>query len=269
MDALLKTENVKKRYRRGGASGPEREPGAVDGVSLTIFSGTTLALVGPSGSGKSSLARCMSLLEPVSSGKIWFAGREVTNLTERERRAVRPNIQMVFQDPANSLNPRMSALELVMEPLEVQKRGNRGMLRRAAGDLLGRVGLRPENMNHRARECSGGQRQRIAIARALALGPRLLILDEALSALDCSVQAHIANLLLELQTALGLTYVFITHDMTMAAHLADEIAVMERGRVVEMGAAARIVSAPRQAVTQRLLLAARAMNNVADAPRAV
>jgi len=269
LEALLKIENVAKRYRGGGGFGFEREVNAVDGVSLTIFPRTTLALVGPSGSGKSSLARCMALLESVSSGKIWFDGMEITSLTERERRAVRPNIQMVFQDPASSLNPRMSALELVMEPLRVQKRGNRRVMRGAAGDLLERVGLRPEKVNQLASEFSGGQRQRIAIARALALAPRLLILDEALSALDCSVQAHIANLLLELQLSLALTYVFVTHDMAMAAHLADEIAVMERGRVVEMGAGRHIVNAPQHAVTQRLLLAARGMDNVAGAPRAV
>lgn len=269
MEPLLKVENVAKRYGGADVFGSQKEVGAVDGVSLAIYPRTTLALVGPSGSGKSTLALCMALLEPVSAGRIWLDGAEITNLPERERRAVRPNIQMAFQDPASSLNPRMSALELVMEPLQVQKRGDRRALRSAAGDWLERVGLRREKLNHRASEFSGGQRQRIAIARALALAPKLLILDEALSALDCSVQAQIANLLLELQTSLELTYVFITHDMRMAAHLADEIAVMERGRIVEMGVGARVVDAPQHAVTQRLLLAARGMDNVADAPLAV
>jgi len=158
---------------------------------------------------------------------------------------------------------------LVMEPLEVQKRGARRTLRGKAGELLERVGLRGETLNQRAGEFSGGQRQRIAIARALALEPKLLILDEALSALDCSVQAQIANLLLELQSALGLTCVFITHDMGMAAHLGDDIAVMAGGRIVEMGSGSRVVNAPEHAVTQRLLLAARGISDVAAGPRAL
>ena len=269
MEALLKLENVGKRYGGGSASGVRKEVCALDDVSLTICPRTTVALVGPSGSGKSTLALCMALLERVSSGKIWFEGTEITNLPERQRRAVRSNIQMVFQDPVSSLNPRMGALELVMEPLQVQKRGDRRAQRGKAGDLLERVGLRGEMLNQRPSEFSGGQRQRIAIARALALEPKLLILDEALSALDCSVQAQVVNLLLELQASLELAYVFITHDMAMAAHLADEIAVMDHGRIVEMGVVARIVNGPQHAVTRRLLEAAHGMTNVADAPRLV
>lgn len=269
MGALLKAENIVKRYIGGGAFGAQREVCALDGVSLEIPARGTVALVGPSGSGKSSLALCLALLEPVTSGRIWFDGGEITGLTERGRRALRPHIQMVFQDPAGSLNPRMSALETVMEPLMVQKRGDRGAQRAAAGDFLERVGLRAEKFNQRVTELSGGQRQRIAIARALALRPKVVILDEALSALDASVQAQIANLLMELQASLGLAYLFITHDMAMAAHLADEIAVMERGRIVETGAGARIVDAPQHAVTKRLMWAARGLDNVADAPRLV
>jgi ABC-type glutathione transport system ATPase component len=269
LEALLKAENVAKVYGRRGALGAKRELRALDGVSLAIYPGTTLALVGASGSGKSTLALCLACLESVSAGKIWFAGREISSLTERERRAVRPQVQMVFQDPASSLNPRMSALKLVMEPLHIQKCGDKTTQRTKARDLLERVGLRKEKLDQRPGEFSGGQRQRMAIARALALEPKLLILDEALSALDCSVQAQMANLLLELQSSLGLTYVFITHDVAMAAHLADEIAVMDGGRIVEMGVGARVVSAPQHEATQRLLLAARGMDNVADAPRLV
>jgi ABC-type glutathione transport system ATPase component len=269
LEPLLKVENVAKCYGGGGAFRTRKEVYALDGVSLTIYPRTTLALVGPSGSGKSTLALCLALLEPVSSGRMWFAGKEITNLPERQRRAVHPDIQMVFQDPASSLNPRMSALELVMEPLQVQNRGDRRALRDKAGDLLQSVGLRREKLTQRPGEFSGGQRQRIAIARALALEPKLLILDEALSALDCSVQAQIVNLLLELQASLALTYLFITHDMTMAAHLGDELAVMHRGRIVEIGTGADIVKLPQHEVTQRLLLAAPGMENVADAPRLV
>jgi len=176
---------------------------------------------------------------------------------------------MVFQDPASSLNPRMSALELVSEPLNIQNRFDKRERRNRAYDLLQRVGLPPEREGQRADEFSGGQRQRIAIARALALEPRLLILDEALSALDCSVQAQVANLLIDLQASLGLTYVFITHDLAMAAHLGDEIVVMDRGQIVEMGAARSIVNAPQHPVTRRLLLAAPGVSIVALAPQAV
>jgi peptide/nickel transport system ATP-binding protein len=176
---------------------------------------------------------------------------------------------MVFQDPASSLNPRMSALELVSEPLNVQNRFDKRERRERAYDLLQRVGLPREKAAQRPDESSGGQRQRIAIARSLALEPKLLILDEALSALDCSVQAQVANLLIDLQASLGLTYVFITHDLVMAAHLADEIAVMERGQIVEMGAARSVVNTPQHAVTRRLLLAAPGVSNAALAPQAV
>jgi peptide/nickel transport system ATP-binding protein len=176
---------------------------------------------------------------------------------------------MVFQDPASSLNPRMSALELVAEPLDIQKRFDKPQRRDRARDLLQRVGLPLEKAAQRPDEFSGGQRQRIAIARALALEPKLLILDEALSALDCSVQAQMANLLIDLQASLGLTYLFITHDLAMAAHLADEIAVMERGQIVEMGAAWSIVNAPQHAVTRRLLLAAPGVSHSALEPQAV
>jgi ABC-type glutathione transport system ATPase component len=269
LEPLLKFENVVKRYDGRGAFGGREEVGTPAGVSLEVHPRTTLAVVGPSGAGKSTLGLCMALLEPVSSGRIWFHGAEITHFTEGQRLTVRPHIQMVFQDPARSLNPRFTALELVIEPLEVQKRGDRRAQRQKAGDLLERVGIRCEKLQRPAGDFSGGQRQRIAIARALALEPELLILDEALSALDCSVQAQIVNLLLELQASLALTYVFITHDMAMAAYLADEIAVMDRGRIVETGVSTRMVNSPQHAVTRRLLRAASGVDNVADTPRLV
>ncbi len=269
MEPLLRAENVVKRYERRGAFGFRQGVHALAGVTFSIFPQTTLAVVGPSGSGKSTLALCLACLEPVSSGRIWFAGTELTVLDTRQQRAIRPSIQMVFQDPASSLNPRMSALELVSEPLNIQNRFDKRERRNRAYDLLQRVGLPPERAGQRPDEFSGGQRQRIAIARALALEPRLLILDEALSALDCSVQAQVANLLIDLQASLGLTYVFITHDLAMAAHLGDEIVVMDRGQIVEMGAARSIVNAPQHPVTRRLLLAAPGVSIVALAPQAV
>jgi peptide/nickel transport system ATP-binding protein/oligopeptide transport system ATP-binding protein len=172
-------------------------------------------------------------LERPTSGRIWFGEREITTLNETELRGIRPQIQMVFQDPANSLNPRWSAAEIVSEPLLVQQRLDKRGRHERARELLERVGIAAEKANQRPDEFSGGQRQRIAIARALALEPKLLILDEALSALDCSVQAQIVNLLLDLQSTLGLTYLFISHDFAMAAHVADQIAVMDHGKIVE------------------------------------
>ena len=269
LEPLLRAENVAKRYESGGAFGSRQEFRALAGVTFSIFPRTTLAVVGPSGSGKSTLALCLACLEPVSFGRIWFARTEVTALDAEQQRAIRPRIQMVFQDPASSLNPRMRALELVSEPLNIQNRFDKCERRDRAYDLLQRVGLPREKATQRPDEFSGGQRQRIAIARALVLEPKLLILDEALSALDCSVQAQVANLLIDLQASLGLTYVFITHHLAMAAHLADEIVVMERGQIVEMGAARSVVNAPQHAVTRRLLLAAPGASNAALEPQAV
>src|SRR2546425_4056827 len=254
-EPLLIVENLKKFYAHGGMLGPKKEVIALQGVSFSIRPESTLALVGESGSGKSTLAFCLACMERPTSGRIVFQGNEITALDEKQQRAVRPQIQLVFQDPARSLNPRFSALELVSEPLLVQGRLHKRKREDRARALLAQVGLPQERALQRAEEFSGGQRQRLAIARALALEPKLLILDEALSALDCSVQAQIANLLLELQSSLGMTYLFITHDLAMAAHLADEIAVMNRGRIVEQGPAEAILKQPEHAITRQLLAA--------------
>jgi ABC-type glutathione transport system ATPase component len=191
-----------------------------------------------------------------TSGKIWFGEREITSLGEKELRAVRPQIQIVFQDPASSLNPRWTSFEIVSEPLRIQRQLSQREQDERVHGLFERVGLTGEIADRMTHELSGGQRQRVAMARALALEPKLLILDEALSALDCSVQAQIVNLLLDLQASLGLTYLFITHDFAMAAHLADQIAVMDHGEIVETGTALNVVRAPQHAVTQRLIAAA-------------
>jgi len=265
---ILRADSVVKRFG-AAAVARDRVVTALAGVSLEVYSGTTLAVVGPSGSGKSTLGFCLACLERVSSGKVWIAGTEVSRLDERELRTVRPTVQLVFQDPASSLNPRMSARELVMEPLKIQNwRGKEEQSARAR-ELLDRVGIARAKEGHRSGEFSGGQKQRIAIARALALEPKVVILDESLSALDCSVQAKIANLLMELQAHLGLTYVFITHDLAMAAHLGDEIAVMNGGRIVERGSARRVVDAPAHEVTQRLVNASRSRTAVARSPQLV
>src|SRR2546426_6171248 len=254
-ERLLIVENLEKVYAGRGVLGTKKEVIALQGVSFSIRPESTLALVGESGSGKSTLAFCLACMERPTSGRIIFQGNEITALDEKQQRAVRPQIQLVFQDPARSLNPRFSALELVSEPLLVQGRLHKRKREDRARALLAQVGLPQEKALQRAEEFSGGQRQRLAIARALALEPKLLILDEALSALDCSVQAQIANLLLELQSSLGMTYLFITHDLAMAAHFADEIAVMDRGRIVEQGPPNKIFIQPEQETTRRLLAA--------------
>ncbi len=264
---LLIVDNLEKVYGRRAVRGTKREVIALQGVSFAIRPESTLALVGESGSGKSTLAFCLACLERPTSGRIVFQGKEITALDEEQLRAVRPQIQLVFQDPVRSLNPRFSALDLVNEPLLVQGRVNKREREDRARTLLAQVGLPQEKALQRAEEFSGGQRQRLAIARALALEPKLLILDEALSALDCSVQAQIANLLLELQSSLGLTYLFITHDFAMAGHLADEIAVMERGKVVELGAADRVLRQPEHEVTRRLIAATPRLGATVHAPQ--
>jgi peptide/nickel transport system ATP-binding protein len=253
---LLRVEDLEKRYERGSGFGSKVETAALRGVSLSIFSQTTLALVGGSGSGKSTLALCLACLERPTSGELWFGEREITTLRETELRGIRPQIQMVFQDPANSLNPRWSAADIVSEPLLVQQRLDKRGRRKTACELLESVGISAQKAGQRPDEFSGGQRQRIAIARALALEPKLLILDEALSALDCSVQAQIVNLLLDLRSTLGLTYLFITHDFAMAAHVADQVAVMDHGKIVETGTPERVVRGSKHEVTQRLIAAA-------------
>ncbi len=267
MQPLVKIESLCKRYATSRLRGGGREVTGLDGVTLSIAAGTTVAVVGKSGSGKSTLALCLACLERPTGGSVWFEGRDLAAASERELRAVRPHIQLVFQDPALSLNPRFTALEIVGEPLEVQRRLRPDERAARVRMLLDRVGIPSSMAGHTSMEFSGGQRQRLAIARALALEPKLLILDEALSALDCSVQAQIANLLPDLQRAFGLTYLCITHDLAMAAHLADEIAVMERGRIVEFGVATQVARSPQHNVTQALLAAWPRYARAAHRPR--
>jgi peptide/nickel transport system ATP-binding protein len=255
MQPLLKVENLAKRYAKWSLTGAWEELLALDGVSFTILQGTTLAVVGGSGSGKSTLASCLACLESPTAGSIWFEGKDIVRLAESARRQVRPQIQLIFQDPASSLNSKWSVLDILLEPLILQRKFNSEEMNRRAYSLLERVGLSRDILDRPPSGLSGGQRQRLAIARALALEPKLLILDEALSALDCSVQAQMANLLKELQSSLGMTYLFVTHDLAMAAHLADEIAVMNRGRIVEQGAAEIILKQPQHETTRRLLAA--------------
>jgi ABC-type glutathione transport system ATPase component len=255
IEPVIRVDNLVKRYAPRGVGRRAQEFTAVDSASFSIFPGNTLALVGESGSGKSSVALCLACLERVTEGQIWFEGRDVAAVPEKYLRAVRPKLQLIFQDPANSLNPRWTVGEIVAEPLLVQGRISRHERDMRAAQALQRVGIGAEYLERRPRELSGGQRQRVAIARALILEPKLLILDEVLSALDCSIQAQIANLLVELQRTSGLAYLFITHDWKMAAHLADEVAVMSRGKIAERGVAEAILRDARSAEAQRLLAA--------------
>lgn len=267
MQPLINVERLSKRYGGSKFGAPGSSILALDAVSFSIQPGTTLALVGESGSGKSTLARCLACLERATAGSIWFAERDVAALTDQELRQVRPQVQLIFQDPAASLNPRWSVAEIVAEPLAVQGIDSRREQTERAVAALAQVGLAAELANRKPGELSGGQRQRVAIARALTLAPKLLILDEVLSALDCSVQAQIVNLLVELQRSLDLTYLFITHDLAMAAHLADEIAVLAGGRIVERALPQQMFREPQHAATRALLAATPRFSGVPVAGR--
>lgn len=255
MPPLIEVENLVKIYSRRKLASPREEVRALDGASFSISRGSTLAIVGESGSGKSTLALCLACLERPTSGTLRFEESDILGLGEKDLRTIRQNIQLIFQDPASSFNSRWRVLEVLTEPLALQGNLRRDEMRSRAHALLEQVGLSSSIENKLPSELSGGQRQRLAIARALMLEPKLLILDEALSALDCSVQAQIANLLVELQSSRGMTYLFITHDMAMAAHLADEIAVMSEGRVVEQGSPDKILKKPESGITRELLAA--------------
>lgn len=231
---LIRALNIRKIYRsRHWFSAGKRETVALDGVSLSIPRGTTLALSGPSGSGKSTLGRCIARLEDPTSGQIWFDEENISELHNRALQPIRRKIQFIFQDASTALNPRFSAAEIVEEPLAIT--GYSAQQRRMrALELMQQVQLSSRWANRRPSEFSGGQRQRLAIARALTLAPQFLILDEALSNVDVSIQAQLVNLLLELQSTLGLTYLFIAHDAALLPYVADQVAIMSKGRIVEV-----------------------------------
>lgn len=275
---LLQVRNLVKHYERGGgppsllrsfgAQGWLREKSivrAVDDVSFDIEEGETFGLVGESGSGKSTTGRCILRLVEPSSGDVSFQGENVLALSARRMRAARRQMQMVFQDPYSSLNPRMRARQIIEEPLAIHRIGSKAERRDRVRELFQVVGLDPAELERYPHEFSGGQRQRIGLARALALNPSFIIADEPVSALDVSVQAQVINLLMDLQQQFGLTYLFIAHDLRLVRHICRRVAVMYLGRIVEMGETASLFASPRHAYTQALLSAIPVTDP--DAPR--
>jgi oligopeptide/dipeptide ABC transporter ATP-binding protein len=251
-EELVRVRALVKHFPVEGSADVVR---AVDGVTFEILEGETLGLVGESGCGKSTVGRCLLRLIEPTSGEVEFEGRDVLATDGRELRALRKEMQIIFQDPYASLNPRVRVRDIIAEPLVIHGIGSREERRSRVAELLRRVGLDPDYMNRYPHEFSGGQRQRIGIARALALNPKLIIADEPVSALDVSVQAQVVNLLQDLQSELGLTYLFISHGLAVVEHISTRVAVMYLGRIVEIAQAAELYARPLHPYTKALLSA--------------
>jgi peptide/nickel transport system ATP-binding protein len=262
-EPLLRVSGLGKRYvQRRPFSRQKIVVNAFQDVSLALFPGTTLALVGESGAGKSSLARCIALLERPSTGKIELAGENLLALDRHQLFPIRREVQMIFQDPSSALNPRLTACEIIAEPLLIQSEGTKSLRRARALQLMEQVGLDPAWERKTPLEFSGGQRQRLAIARALALGPRLLILDEALSNLDAANQALILKLLADLQAAHSLSFLHISHDLRLVSEFADHVAVMYQGGIVESKSTRKLFASPEHSNTKELLASVRSVDSI-------
>jgi len=262
-EPLLRIVNLSKSYlQRRAFTRRAFTVNAFEDVNLTIHRGATLAIVGESGAGKSTLANCLALLEKPSAGEILFEGRNLLSLQKKELAGAHRRIQLIFQNPTSALNPRLTAEEIIAEPLEIQKIGTRDDRRTRAREIMDLVGLSARMTGKRPMEFSGGQRQRLAIARALALEPKLLILDEALASLDLANQQTILSLLGGLRAELSLTYVHISHDLRFVSEFADEVAVMSRGRIVEQKPAAELFARPEHPDTQALLAAMPSLESI-------
>ncbi len=255
--ALLELRHLTRRYPlpRRTPWGEPKALTALDGVSLQVHSGRSLGVVGESGSGKSTLARLAMALEAPTSGQVLWQGRDVAAMARAEQRQARRDIQMVFQDPYGSLDPRQRIERIVCEPLSMLEHLDQAEHRRRAAEALDHVGLRPDALDKYPHEFSGGQRQRIAMARAIIARPRLIVADEPVSALDVSVQAQVLNLMRDLADEYGITYLLISHDLAVVGHVCQEVAVMQHGRVVEQGPPAQIFQAPEHPYTRSLVAA--------------
>jgi ABC-type glutathione transport system ATPase component len=263
LEPLLRVSGLGKQYvQRRAFSRAKFAVNAFQDVSLTIFPGKTLAVVGESGAGKSSLARCIALLERPTTGTIELAGTNLLALSGKELFSMRHEVQLIFQDPSSALNPRLTASEIIAEPLLIQGEGTKSQQRARALQMMEQVGLDPAWERKRPLEFSGGQRQRLAIARALALGPHLLILDEALSNLDAANQTLILKLLAELQTAHSLSFLHISHDLRLVSEFADEVAVMYQGRIVEWKSTRNLFGSPEHSYTKELLASVRSVESI-------
>jgi oligopeptide transport system ATP-binding protein len=251
-DSCIEVADLKKYYpaERGGDAVK-----AVDGVTFAIGKGETFGLVGESGCGKSTTGRCILRLVEPTSGGVYFEGHALTEVSSKQLRALRRDMQVIFQDPYSSLNPRMTVGQIVDEPLLIHRVAGPDVRRKRVAELLNLVGLKPENARRYPHEFSGGQRQRIGIARALALNPKFIVCDEPVSALDVSVQAQIVNLLQDLQEQLGLTYLFISHGLAVVEHISNRVGIMYRGKIVELAPTAEIFNSPLHPYTNALLAA--------------